>query len=92
MADPWTLLMNGNIIASTIAPYTNILGSFFWVFLYFLGFMLIYMKTQNLGTAGIAGFMLSGIILTVVPPDMYSMIYGLMALSIATVLYKAYKG
>lgn len=93
----WNLLTAGKFFDAVIASYTSILGAWFYFLILFLSMVMIYIKTTNFGTTVLtgmiilAGFLpfaatLSGV--TFVLP----LIYGLIVLGIAIILYKLFKG
>jgi len=95
-ATPWANLTTGNIVQSTIAPFTFIFGGWFYVLIIFLGLMFVYMKTQDFGTTIVTGLIVSAGFLPVAVTltgisSIYSIIWGMVVLALAGMLYKIFK-
>ena len=95
-ATPWAQLTSGNIVGSTITPFTFIFGGWFYVLIIFLGLMFVYTKTQDFGTTIVTGLIVSAGFLPVAVTltgisSIYSIIWGMVVLALAGMLYKIFK-
>lgn len=89
MTELFTTLMAGNIIEAILGAYTGVMGQWFMIIILFLGFTMVYIKTENIGTLGIMGIVILPLIITTIIPDRFtSIILIIMALSIVAILWK----
>lgn len=97
---PWNVLTNGNIFGAVIMSYTNVMGLWFYMFIIFLGMMMVYFKTNNFTTAvltgilefsGIYGAIHTGVITGILLPELEFYIMGIVALGMSAIIYKLLK-
>jgi len=90
MADPWTLLIAGDLIGAVLASYTNIIGYYFYGLIIFIGMVILYMKTQNYGVVGVTGLLVAGSILAYMPPEVHNLGILFLIFSLAIVIYRVF--
>lgn len=91
----WGKLITGDVVGSTISPFTYIFGGWFYTLVIFIGLMFVYMKTQDFGTTVVTGFIVSAGFLPVAMTltgisSIYSIIWGMVILALAGMLYKVF--
>lgn len=86
----WNLMMQGNLIEGIIYPFTALIGNYFYVLLYLLGFAMVYNKNQSFSTAGILGLVVASPILAFVPVGFHFIAYTFIVLAVTIVIYKVF--
>ncbi len=86
----WNYIMQGDIVQGLLYPFTNLIGNYFYVLLYMLGFIMVYNKNQSFSTAGILGLVLASPILAFVPVDLHFFAYTFIVLAITIIIYKVF--
>jgi hypothetical protein len=84
------ILEQKGIIEAVLAVFTTPLGAWFYVIMIFLIEIMIYMKTQDVTLPAIVGLIISAASLAFLPVEVHKVAYGLLALSIAVILYKVF--
>ena len=92
MTTPWDMILAGQIIEGILAAYTNVMGvEIFYMFVAFIGFTLIYMRTKNFGTVAITALLLGSAVITMLPYPVQRIAYFFIVLGIAGILYEVFK-
>jgi hypothetical protein len=90
MADPWTLLAAGDILGGVLAPFTNILGGWFFAGLLLAMVGFTWLKTQDSTMASIVavtgGIGMWALLPTQAEGAIYIMVIVLVAASLQKVL------
>ena len=68
MATPLDLILSGKLIEGALAVYTNVMGSWFWLFFFALPAIMIYLKTQSIEASAITLLLLYSVLMPVLPP------------------------
>lgn len=82
---------SGNIYQFVSAPFTNIMGSYFYLFLAFMSMGMIYLKTQDITMPAVVGLLFAGAFAVYLPHEAGVAILILLAISIAALFYRVFK-
>ena len=85
------LTESGNIYEFVTAPFTNILGSYFYLFMAFMAMGMIYLKTQDITMPAVVGLLFAGAFAMKLPHEAGVAILILLAISIAALFYRVLK-
>jgi hypothetical protein len=81
----------GDFYGAIYNSYYNVLGASFYLILIGMALMMIYIKTQNFGVVATTGMLMSTAIALLVPSIFFYAISTVIALGIATVLYRVFR-
>lgn len=84
-------MAGGDIYGAVIASYTNVMGGFFYMFLFGLALAMIYFKTRNFGNVCVIGILISPVIAAFIPSIAAYSITMLLTLSMALILYRLFR-
>lgn len=90
VVDYFNLLLGGDLFGVVIRVFTDLLGGWFWVWMFGMGLLLIYNKSDNYGTVGIVALVIAGHMFPLFPPVVHLIAYALLALGITVILYRVY--
>lgn len=82
---------SGNIYQFVSSPFTNIMGSYFYLFLAFTSMGMIYLKTQDITMPAVVGLLFAGAFAVYLPHEAGVAILILLAISIAALFYRVFK-
>ena len=85
------LIDSGNIFEFVTAPFTNILGTYFYLFMAFMAEAMIYLKTQDVTMPAVLGLLFAGAFAMYLPHEVGVAILILLAISIAALFYRVFK-
>lgn len=88
--DLFALLVAGDFIGPIIGAYTELIGDWFWVWFLSLGLLMLYNRTRDYGTVGIVALVIAIHMFPLFPPIVHLFAYVLLAISIASILYRLY--
>lgn len=88
----WEHLLAGQLLEAGLYPYTHIMGNMFYGVLAFLAMTMIYLKTEDFGTTGVAGLLMAGASIIFMPVEIRFMASLFLVLSFTIVMYKLFKG
>lgn len=88
----WEQLLAGQLLESGIFPYTHLMGNMFYGVIAFLSLTMIYLKTEDFGTTGVAGLLMAGASMIFMPVEIRFMASLFMVLSFTIIMYKLFKG
>lgn len=80
------------IIAAPIKIYTNLLGLGFYAFLWFLVFVMMWLKQQSINIPATVGIIFGGLLITFLPPAYQLISQVLIVFGIFAVIYVFFKG
>lgn len=93
--EPLTLLLQGDLIQAVITVFTGIFptgfGNVFYAIMLMVAFGVLYIKTENFGTVGVVGLLVSGAILGFVPAEFHMLGFAMLFLSFLAIIYDIYK-
>jgi len=89
--ESWSYLLQGRIMDAALYPYVHLMGNIFYALIGFMAMTMIYFKTNNYGTTGIAGLIMAGVAVAYLPEytRYAAMIFA--ALGIVLILYRVFK-
>jgi hypothetical protein len=90
MSELFNMLMRGEFVEAIISSYTNVMGIWFWLALYGLGFFMIYYKTKDFAGTTLFGMVIVPILLPLLPPESHLFIYVMLALGATGILYRVF--
>lgn len=84
----------GEILEAIAAPYTSLMGEFFYAVFFMLIVFATWMRTNNIATVSISVLFLGSIFLSryLFPPPMYQILTWTVVLMMAGVFYWLYQG
>lgn len=82
---------SGNIYEYVTSPFTNIMGSYFYLFIAFMVMGMIYLKTQDITMPAVIGLLFAGAFAMYLPHEAGVAILILLAISIAALFYRVFK-
>ena len=82
---------SGNIYEYVTSPFTNIMGSYFYLFIAFMVMGMIYLKTQDITMPAVIGLLFAGAFAMKLPHEAGVAILILLAISIAALFYRVFK-
>lgn len=88
--ETYDLFMSGKFMEAVFYPFTSLMGDWFFLLLFGLGITMIYLKSQDLGTTGIAGMILFPVLMPILPIEAHFIVYSLLLLALTTILYKVF--
>ena len=88
----WEQLLAGQILEAGVYPYTHIMGNMFYGIIGFLALTMIYLKTEDFGTTGVAGLLMAGASMIFLPVEIRFMASLFLTLSFTIIMYKLFKG
>lgn len=83
-------LISGGIIASTIDPFTLLMGNVFYIILYCLALLLLYIKTEEFGVISITIMLTGAIMIPLVPPNTQIYFWMMVILGVALTLFRVF--
>jgi len=86
----FTDMINGNLVEAVIHVYKDLIGDWWWVWIFGLSFLMLYNKSRDYASVGIIGLTVLVHIFPVMPPSIHLILYIFLAISIANILYKVY--
>ena len=82
---------SGNIFEFVTSPFTNIMGTYFYLFMAFVAMGMIYLKTQDITMPAVLGLLFAGAFAMYLPHEAGVAILILLAISIAALFYRMFK-
>ena len=82
---------SGNIYEYATSPFTNIMDSYFYLFIAFMVMGMIYLKTQDITMPAVIGLLFAGAFAMCLPHEAGVAILILLAISIAALFYRVFK-
>jgi len=90
--DATDLLRSGRVLEALLYPFLSVLGDWFYLFIYGMIYIGVYLKTRDVAVPSVLGLVMSFILYASAPPSAYIVVHVLLAVSIAGVVYRAYRG
>lgn len=78
------------MIEAEIQVFTDLIGSWFWVWFFGLALLMLYGKTRDFGTVGVIGLTVAMHIFPIIPPEVHLFVYIMLAVAVTNILYKVY--
>jgi len=88
----WEHMIAGRLIDAGLYPYTHLIGNMFYGVIAFMALSMIYFKTQDYGTTGVAGLIIAATSITFLPVEVRFLAVVMLATSLTIVMYKLMKG
>jgi len=93
--EPLTLLLRGEIEDAVLTVFTGIFPpgfeNIFYAIVLMVAFGVVYIKTENFGTVGVLGLLISGIVLSYLPIEFHMLAFAIIFISFLAILYDLYK-
>jgi len=86
----WQMFFAGQFVEGALWPYWHLMGAMFWGLIALFTLGMIYMKTENFGTTGIAGIMIAATSMIYMPQEINMLGLLLGALSITLILFNIF--
>jgi hypothetical protein len=86
--DPWTVMASGDILAAVIAPFTNLLGAWFYGIIIFTLAGFIYLRTQDLNITTFVSLVVAVGMAALIPDVAWPVMAIVTVLGIVVVLHK----
>lgn len=81
-----------NLTSVGAAPYTDIMGSVFWGFLFSMIFIMIWIRQEDITIPALLGLLIGGSMWTLMPADWVAFAMSLTIVSFAGLVYSLVKG
>jgi len=86
----WVKVTHGQIISGVLGVYTDLLGPWFWVMLFFIPTLMFYLKTKNFGSTVVIGLVVSPTLIPLFPSVIHYTIFVFVAAGITGVMYRVF--
>jgi hypothetical protein len=96
--EAYQLIIQGRILESLIAVYTEPMGFWFFILMYSMIVLMVYLKTESAITPLMVSLVVNAVIMALAPAGsqgvslLLTISQALFALSAAGIVYKVYKG
>ena len=92
----WASMQSGDMLGMALGPFTSLMDVCFYVFIAFMGMLLIYFKSQNFGYTTTVGILILGGFLPYIAAmqgyqAILPVIYIKIVMGVATMLYRVFK-
>jgi len=89
--EAWNMLVRGEFAEAAMYPYVHLMGEMFYGLFAFFTLAMIYYKTNDFGTTGVAGIIMAGAALAWLPEQALYTGSIMLTLSVAIILYKVFQ-
>jgi len=91
IATAWNFVLSGKYLEGVTYVFTGLIDYWFYALMLLLTLIIVYNKTQDVGSVAVVGIIIGAIMRAFLPPNAHIVAYFAIALSIAIILAKLYK-
>ena len=88
----YSVLLTGDLLNAIVCPFTNVMGYWFYAVMMLIALAGIYFKSQNVTLVALMGIMSGTTMAMLFPPETHQFAYVMVAIAMAGILYKVFKG